>query len=157
MQLLKDGSEKSLDEAVKTLQKRQPPVEDKTIGTYRRITSRMLSRNVNEDASSTHIASIAMMREVLYKIANQSRTVAMDKKLNAEILEMLMATHYQNMFYVSRSLGLKEITAKTSITLLKYPNLIPQDRAFYQAGMACKEHGNSNLAFLLLNRCVNII
>ena len=51
-----------------------------------------------------------------------------------------------------RSYNLRELSAKCSITLLKYPDLIPQDKAFYQAGMACREQGNINLSFLLLNR-----
>lgn len=49
---------------------------------------------------------------------------------------------------------MRELSAKCSITLLKYPDLIPQDKAFYQAGMACREQGNINLSFLLLNRFV---
>ncbi len=51
-----------------------------------------------------------------------------------------------------RSYNLRELSAKCSVTLLKYPDLIPQDKAFYQAGMACREQGNINLSFLLLNR-----
>ena len=53
---------------------------------------------------------------------------------------------------IDRSFNLRDLSAKCSITLLKYPDLIPQDKAFYQAGIACREQGNINLSFLLLNR-----
>ena len=63
-----------------------------------------------------------------------------------------MATHYQHMLYSAKSMGLKDIAAKCAVTLLKYPDSVPQDKAFYQAGMLCREVGNTNLAFMLLNR-----
>lgn len=140
-----------LDEAVKTLNKRNGPTTEAAVGTYRRLVMRLLSRSAKEETGE-HTAVISMLRDILYRLANQYRSAPIDRKLNAEMLEMLMATHYQNMLYSAKAMGLKEIAAKCSITLLKYPNLIPQDKAFYQAGMACREQGNTNLSFLLLNR-----
>ena len=140
-----------LDEAVKTLNKRNGPTTEAAVSTYRRLVVRMLSRTAKEETEE-HSASISMLRDILFRLANQYRTQPIDKKLNAEIVEMLMATHFQNMLYTARALGLKEIAAKCSITLLKYPVLIPHDKAFYQAGMACREQGNTNLSFLLLYR-----
>lgn len=67
-----------------------------------------------------------------------------------------MACHYQHMFYELKRYNLKDLAAKCSVTLLKYPDVVPQDKSFYQAGEACKEQGNQNLAFMLLNRYVDI-
>ena len=145
------GTAADLDEAVRTLNKRNGPSTEAAISTYRKLVLRLLSRNSKEETED-HAAVISMLRDILYRLANQYRSQPIDKKLNAEMLEMLMATHYQNMLYTAKSMGLKEIAAKCSITLLKYPNLIPHDKAFYQAGMACREQGNINLSFLLLNR-----
>ena len=61
-------------------------------------------------------------------------------------------TFYGPSLLIDRSFNLRDLSAKCSITLLKYPDLIPQDKAFYQAGIACREQGNINLSFLLLNR-----
>jgi intraflagellar transport protein 172 len=146
-----------LDEAVKTINKRNGPATESAVGTYRRLVMRLLSRSSKEETGGEHAAIISMLRDILYRLANQYRSQPIDKKLNAEMLEMLMAVHYQNMLYSAKTLGLKEIAAKCSITLLKYPNLIPHDKAFYQAGMACREQGNTNLSFLLLNRFVIIL
>eukprot|EP01038_Epipyxis_sp_PR26KG_P006699 gene6699-9188_t len=155
-QLLRDGGNAQLDEAVKTLTKRQGPTTDAAAVTYRRLVSRILSRSQHEETSE-HTSTVSNLREIMYRLANQYRaTAGSDKKINGEILEMLMAVHYQNMLYTTRTMGLKEIAAKCSVTLLKYPTFIPQDKAFYQAGTTCKEYGNINLAFLLLNRYVDL-
>lgn len=63
-----------------------------------------------------------------------------------------MAVHYKHMMLLTKSNGLKDVSSKCAITLLKYPDYIPQDKAFYIAGMSAREQGNTNLAFLLLNR-----
>lgn len=50
---------------------------------------------------------MSSLRELLFKLAGQFRSLPpqqqLDKKLNAEFLEMLMAVHYQNMMYTCRS------------------------------------------------------
>lgn len=49
---------------------------------------------------------VSSLRELLFKLAGQYRSLPpqqqLDKKLNAEFLEMLMAVHYQNMMYTCR-------------------------------------------------------
>jgi len=146
-----------IDEAVKLLNKRPGPSTDVAMSAYKRLVKVVLCRSSDEDSSSEHITTVAMLRDVLYRLANQYRGQSPDKQqLSPSMEAMLMATHYQNMLYISRSLGLKEICAKCAITLLKYPEFIPVDKAFYQAGMMAKEQGNINLAFMLLNRYVDL-
>eukprot|EP00597_Dinobryon_sp_UTEXLB2267_P013909 CAMPEP_0170126096 /NCGR_PEP_ID=MMETSP0020_2-20130122/19456_1 /TAXON_ID=98059 /ORGANISM="Dinobryon sp., Strain UTEXLB2267" /LENGTH=1612 /DNA_ID=CAMNT_0010358929 /DNA_START=619 /DNA_END=5457 /DNA_ORIENTATION=- len=148
-----------LDEAVRVLQRRGSPVTVQAIDTYRKLVCRILGRS-NEEEHSEHASTVNSLREILFKLAGQYRSLPsnqqLDKKTNAEFLEMLMAVHYQNMMYTCRSYNLRDLSAKCSVTLLKYPDLIPQDKAFYQAGMACREQGNINLSFLLLNRYVDL-
>ncbi len=155
LKLLKSNKSNSIDEAVKTLSKRGSPATEQALGTYRRLVNRILSRSSDEEGND-QINTISMLRDVMYKVANQYRSQPTDKKLVSEVMDMLMAVHYQNMFFVARGMGFKEISAKCAITLLKYPEYVPQDKAFYQAGVACREQGNINLSFLLLNRYVDI-
>ena len=91
---------------------------------------------------------------MLYRLATQYKNsiTVNDKQLGPEIEDLLMATHYQHMLHTAHSLGLKDVTARCALTLLKYPDTVPQDKAFYQAGAMCREQGNTNLAFMLLNR-----
>ena len=69
-----------------------------------------------------------------------------------DVDELLMACHFMHMMLTCKGLGLKDIAAKCSVTLMKYPYIIPQDKSFYMAGSACRDVGNTNLAFMLLNR-----
>jgi intraflagellar transport protein 172 len=144
-----------LDEAVKTFSKRGTPSTEQALGTYRRLVTRILSRCSDEEGDN-QIETMSVLRDVMYKVANQFRAQSTDKKLVNEVVDMLMAVHYQSMLYQCKTLGFRDLTAKCAITLLKYPDYIPQDKAFYQAGVACRDQGNINLAFLLLNKFVDI-
>ena len=137
------------------MHKREAPASDEAISVYTRLVCSVLGRSIQEDKESDYTEIVAMLREVLFKLANQYRKKG-DKKAASEISEILMATHYIHMMLTTRAHGLTELTAKCAITLLKYPDYIPQDKAFYIAGMCAKEQGNKNLAFLLLNRYVDI-
>lgn len=95
---------------------------------------------------------VSTLREMLVKLAKQYRGHAVDKQLPLDIEELLMATHYQSMYYACMEHGLIDTAAKCSVTLLKYPEIISSDKAFYQAGVTVRDQGNTNLAFLLLNR-----
>ena len=98
------------------------------------------------------MATVGLLREVMYRLANQYRSLASDKQLNPDVSELLMATHYQHMMYSAKTFGIRDVALKCAITLLKYPFVIPQDKAFSQAGSLAREVGNTNLAFMLLNR-----
>jgi intraflagellar transport protein 172 len=52
---------------------------------------------------------------------------------------LLAAAHYSAARAFCREHGLKDAAAKLSVSLLRYAGEIPADKAFYQAGMACKE------------------
>lgn len=149
------GGKSDIDEAIKTLNKRQGPTTDAALGTYKRLVKLTLARPLEEEGND-YPATISMLRDVLYRIANQFRSQSVDKQLIPEVEDILMATHYQHMLYAAKAQGLKDISAKCSVTLLKYPESIPQDKAFYQAGLMCRDQGNTNLAFMLLNRYVDI-
>lgn len=119
--------------------------------TYKKLTKVLLSRSISQEGPS-YSAIVGLLRDSLYKILDLFKLQSKDRALLSDVEELLMAAHYQFMFLNSRSLGLKDIAAKCAITTMKYPFVIPQDKAFYQAGEIAKEIGNSNLAFMLLNR-----
>lgn len=149
---MKHGGVSQIDEAVKTLQKRPGPISEAATSLYTKLARKVLSRNASEENSSDQPAVVAALRDVMFRVAKQYRSQSSDKQLPAAIEELLMAAHYQHMYYTSFDTGLVEIAAKCAITLLKYPNVIAHDKAFYQAGNICREINNINLAFMLLNR-----
>ncbi|CAN0457016.1 unnamed protein product, partial [Ectocarpus sp. 12 AP-2014] len=75
---------------------------------------------------------------------------------------LLMATHYTCLMGRCREKGGKdclELASKMSITLLRYSDSIPSDKCFYQARIntpSMCDLGNENLAFVLLNRYVDL-
>ena len=146
---MRSGGSK-IDEAVALLGKKQGPCSEPALNTYRRLTTALLSRK-NEEEGPAHTSSVGTLRDVLYRLANLYKNSG-ERHLGLEMDDLLMATHYQHMLYSAHALGLKDITARCAVTLLKYPDTVPQDKAFYQAGVMCKEQGNTNLAFMLLNR-----
>lgn len=120
--------------------------------TYKKLVRAAHSRS-SKDEGPGYPSSISMLRECLYRLANQYKAQhGGDKQLNSDMEEMLMATHYQHMYFASKANGLHDIAAKCAITMLKYPFIVPQDKGFYQAGVSCRDVKNFNLAFMLLNR-----
>ena len=56
----------------------------------------------------------------------------------------------------SGSGGLEVIATKAYVSLLRYADLIPADRAFYEAGMKAKAIGWDSMAFVHLNRFLDV-
>ena len=60
-----------------------------------------------------------------------------------------MVAHYMALQIVANANeGMKELAAKLSLALLRHTDIIPADKAFYLAGMAC------NVCFVCF--CVNL-
>ena len=70
--------------------------------------------------------------------------------------QLLMATHYYNLYLTCMQHGLKGIALKISVTLIRYAGIIPIDKVFYLAGTIARDQGHDNLAFLLLNRYIDL-
>jgi intraflagellar transport protein 172 len=149
------GSNSQIDAAVKVLHARPGPVTEAALNTYKRLVRTILARPKQEE-NAEHFTTVGLLREVMYRLANQYRAVASDKQLHPDVVELLMATHYQHMLHSAKAFGLRDVAVKCATTLLKYPYVVPQDKAFHQAGMLSKEMGNTNLAFMLLNRYVDL-
>jgi len=141
-----------VDEAVRTLHKRAGLSNDAAMSTYGKLVHSVLSRSQEGERLSDHAVVVAQLRDVLYKVANQYRLQSPSKQSSPELEMLLMATHYQHMLLTCQAQGLKDLAAKCSITLLKYPDVVQADKAFYQAGLMCKTAGDKNLAFMLWNR-----
>jgi intraflagellar transport protein 172 len=151
LQLLR-GNAGQVSEAVELVRSKGGPSTDASIPFYHQLVSTVLSRSLTHEQSVDHGETVSSLREALFKVAKQFRAAAADKQLPLDMEELLMATHYQHMYNLCIENGLIDIAAKCSVTLLKYPDIVASDKAFYQAGITCRDQGNTNLAFLLLNR-----
>ncbi|CAH8497562.1 unnamed protein product [Dicrocoelium dendriticum] len=50
-----------------------------------------------------------------------------------------------------------QMVAKLSISLLRHSDILPADKVFYEAGMQCREMGWNNMAFVFLNRYLDLV
>ncbi|KAK2546718.1 Intraflagellar transport protein 172-like protein [Acropora cervicornis] len=56
-----------------------------------------------------------------------------------------------------KSVGIRDtLAAKLSISLLRHSDIVPCDKAFYEAGVAAKGVGWDNMAFVFLNRYLDL-
>ena len=74
-----------------------------------------------------------------------------------EFTLLLLISHYYALRCATEPhKQLAEISAKISVSLLRHSDIIPADKAFYDAGMACKNIGWENMAFVFLNRYLDL-
>lgn len=71
--------------------------------------------------------------------------------------ELLWVFHYHALRAACRGVDeLQPLAAKVSVALLRHADLIPADRAFYEAGSDARALGWDSLAFVLLNRFLDV-
>jgi len=71
--------------------------------------------------------------------------------------KMLLVAHYCAIRAAGKPhSSLESICAKISVALCRYSDLIPCDKAFYEAGTSCKTVGWDNMAFVFLNRYLDL-
>ncbi|GMH63033.1 hypothetical protein TrST_g9919 [Triparma strigata] len=155
-QLVDDGGTK-FDEAVETLLAHGAPSSPTYFDMYSQLVTGVLGRDQVQEKKSDQEKIVSDLREVLYNVALKLRSNSTDSKVDKEFENLLMATHYTHMMNVTKKHGLTNLSVRCSIALLRYAGIIPTDKVFFVAGTACKEEGDLNLAFMLLNRYVDLI
>ncbi len=85
------------------------------------------------------------------------------EKGSKDIEHLLMATHYSARLeecilhgFTKKEEDCSDIAVRMAITLLRYVDIVPADKAFYRAGILCREIGEESLAFLLLNCYIDL-
>ncbi|XP_077991845.1 intraflagellar transport protein 172 homolog [Glandiceps talaboti] len=100
----------------------------------------------------------ADLRDMLFDLSeNMTKSSDANTPQHEEFETLLLIAHY----YATRSacLGqpsLESLSAKLSISLLRHTEIIPADKAFYEAGVAAKNEGLENMAFVFLNRFLDL-
>ncbi|KAK3595246.1 hypothetical protein CHS0354_010853 [Potamilus streckersoni] len=100
----------------------------------------------------------ADLRDMFYSLCENMKTSAEANSPQHEEFEiMLLISHY----YTTRSAAmvhksLDTIAAKLAVSLLRHTDVIPADKGFYEAGMMCRAVGWDNMAFVFLNRYLDI-
>ncbi|KAM6915750.1 intraflagellar transport protein 172 homolog [Xenentodon cancila] len=100
----------------------------------------------------------AELRNFLQQLCeNMSMSAEANSPAHEDFEQMLLISHY----FATRSAAkgveqLISIAAKLSVSLLRHTELIPADKAFYEAGLACRAVGWENMAFIFLNHFLDL-
>ncbi|KAK2556628.1 Intraflagellar transport protein 172-like protein, partial [Acropora cervicornis] len=132
------------------------PANPQNFNIYKRIISDVISMAGLSSAESYH--TWADLRDVLFEIVDGlGKGSAASSPLAQEFEVMFEIVHY----YSTRCAcmqhkSLDTLAAKLSISLLRHSDIVPCYKAFYEAGVAAKGVGWDNMAFVFLNRYLDL-
>ena len=143
------------DRAIAVLAKRGVSnVSKETVETISTVVRSVLAKTViGSDAASISQAEKDSV-DVLFKL--QSHASALSDENRSAFMKLFLSAHYTVMKERCREAGLLDLYSRQATALLRYIGFIPVDRAFYEAGIACREAGKLNMAFVFLNRFLDI-
>ncbi|CAG9856074.1 unnamed protein product [Phyllotreta striolata] len=98
------------------------------------------------------------LRQVLLEI-NEGLEVAVNVNADTKVhfRKLLLVAHYFALRTACRQVpSLKSIGVKISTALLRYTDIIPADKAYYEAGKDLKEDGRLSEAFIFLNHYLDL-
>ncbi|KAK3767076.1 hypothetical protein RRG08_017951 [Elysia crispata] len=132
------------------------PANPQNYNIYKRIFNDMLNRrDMNKPEA---YKSWAELRDMMADLCdNMGKSGEAKTSQHDEFEKMLLIAHY----YASRCAAqaqksLENMAAKLSVSLLRHTDMVPADKAFYEAGTICKALGWENMAFVFLNRYLDI-
>ncbi|XP_064625451.1 intraflagellar transport protein 172 homolog [Lineus longissimus] len=152
--LIKDNK---INDALDLYVKHGAPANQQNFNIYKRIVSEVLNmKNINK-AESYRIW--ADLRDMLYDLCeNMVKSSDANTPQHEEFENMMLVAHY----YATRSAcqaqkSLEGMATKLSVACLRHTDIIPADKAFYEAGVMCKAIGWENMAFVFLNRYLDLV
>eukprot|EP00038_Savillea_parva_P019439 m.27515 g.27515 ORF g.27515 m.27515 type:complete len:1369 (+) comp4420_c1_seq1:587-4693(+) len=138
-------------EALEVFAKWGAPGNEANFNVYRKIfhdVTHMEERLVN-------YTKWAQLRQMLLSVSVELSRMGHPNAGEFETLTTI--AHYCAMKAACEGVGpLREIATKVTVSLLRHTDLLCADRAFYEAGMACKQVGWENMAFVFLNRYIDL-
>jgi len=130
------------------------PVVPSKVDLYERIVRGVFEGSVD---SAPGPEVIADARDVFYRLlASMRRSGGADNAVIKEVERLLLVLHYASLRSTAQTAGALDIAARLNVALVRYAGIVPADRAFYEAGMACRERNWLSMAFVFLNRYLDL-
>ncbi|CAH8629630.1 unnamed protein product [Schistosoma margrebowiei] len=134
------------------------PAYKQNFNIYKRIFQGITSQRglYGSDAYPTWSA----LRDILFDLNQNLKQAKSD--IQPEIIKlfdrMLLVTHYYAIrsALLSTQQDVKEIVTQISVSLLRHSDILPADKVFYEAGIDCRQIGWNNMAFVFLNRYLDL-
>ncbi|XP_071962115.1 intraflagellar transport protein 172 homolog [Antedon mediterranea] len=149
-------NEKNIQKALDLYVQHGAPPNPENFNIYKRIFMEILSMPNLDRPQAYH--TWGDLRDMLMNLTeNLARSPASKNPACEEFQNMLLVAHY----YATRSacLGqekLEVLAAKLSVALLRHTEIVPADKAFYEAGIQSRKQGWDNMAFVFLNRFLDL-
>ena len=131
------------------------PAYEANYNIYKRIGIDLFS---SQNMSSSNSYQIwASLRDMYFTLVENISSSGQGEQAMPQFNLLLLISHY----YAMRSAAdqhktLEEISTKITVALLRHSDIVPADKAFYDAGSACKNIGWENMAFVFLNRYLDL-
>mmetsp|Transcript_11730 Transcript_11730/g.22317 ORF Transcript_11730/g.22317 Transcript_11730/m.22317 type:complete len:1744 (-) Transcript_11730:31-5262(-) len=154
--------DKKFKEALAVFAKRGVPAIPANFGLYKRITQEVLTAadektmDQADTASGTCPDEYSQLKDLLYKLTTELNELMPNDPKTEEFNQLALIAHFNALRLQTFHAGLKPLSAKLAISLLRYTKEIPADKAYFDAGMQAQDLNQLNMAFVFLNRFVDL-
>lgn len=132
--------------AIKVFQKYGAPANNAIFELYRRISHEILACDPPQQRT------LEVLKEVIFKLVSNLEGLPG----HAEFEQLLFVIHFVSQKIFCEQSGLEDTAAKLAISLVRYCTELPADKAFHDAGQACKGREWLNMAFVFFNRYLDL-
>lgn len=130
-------------------------MKDSVLNIYRHLTSEAFKADPPKDPVVNY-NRYGALRKVLHLVVNALQSAGSEHHL--EFDNLLLIVHYYAMRSAMQTLsGLDGHISKISTSLLRHTNIIPADRAFYEAGLNCRAARKTDMALMFMNRFLDLV
>lgn len=100
----------------------------------------------------------ADLRDFLLQLCeNISKSAEANSPVHFDFEQMLLIAHYYAVRSAAKGVEqLSSVATKLSVSLLRHTDMIPADKAFYEAGTDCRAEGWESMAFVFLNHFLDL-
>ena len=111
---------------------------------------------IDETFAACEPEEIQNLKKALNNFMKQVKPEEKNKGVGKEFARFQLATHLIHFKHVFEKKGLPDLLAKVTISLVRYIDLTTIDKPFYEAGQLAMKQKSENIAFVFLNRYLDI-
>ncbi|KAJ9466254.1 Intraflagellar transport protein 172 [Diplonema papillatum] len=111
-----------------------------------------LMRHLKTDGTQ----DLVSIRFGLFQVLEQMKKTGQPPEELAAMEKYLQVLHRYAMAPIMKQEGFPDFAAKLMVTVVRFAGVVPADKAFYDAGVAARDAGWINTAFVFLNRFLDI-
>ncbi|KAK9829656.1 hypothetical protein WJX72_007146 [[Myrmecia] bisecta] len=138
-------------EAAGVLARKGAPPDPANFDLYRHIARGVLALPLDRESGPAE----ASCAEYLHRLV-EAPAIAADARALKDFTNLWEACHYSALRRKSQAAGWHEMAAKQATAVLRHVGDVPADKAFYEAGLAWKAAGRFSMAFVFLNRYLDL-